>query len=105
DVDYGGLTERYREAAETLVDGYATDAAFNGLSYDPDDERSQVATYAEALGEPGPDTRLPAWGNAPVDPDEVHEAAREDLEAVRGSGRLDGSPTGDAQAEPAPGED
>ena len=105
DVDYDGLAERYREAAETLVDGYATDAAFNGLSYDAADERSQVATYADALGEPGPDTRLPAWENAPVDPDEVREAAREDLDEVRGGDRLDGSATGDAQTEPAPGED
>ncbi|ELZ44667.1 glycosyltransferase-like protein [Halorubrum californiense DSM 19288] len=105
DVDYDGLAEGYREAAETLVDGYATDAAFNGLSYDAPDERSQVATYAEALGEPGPDTRLPAWESARVDPDEVRAAAREDLDAVRGSDRIDGSVTGDAQAEPAPGED
>ena len=111
DVDYDGLAERYREAAETLTDGYAADAAFNGLSYDADDERSQVATYAEALGEPGPDTRLPAWEDAPVDPDEVHEAAREDLDAVRGDGAtgsvdaVGARPTDDGQAEPAPGED
>jgi glucosyl-3-phosphoglycerate synthase len=111
DVDYDGLVERYREAAATLVDGYATDAAFNGLSYDAGDERSQVATYAEALGEPGPDTRLPAWRDAPVGPGEVREAAREDLDAVRGRdaegkiGAVSGSPPDDRQTEPAPGED
>ena len=111
DVDYDGLAERYREAAETLVDGYATDAAFNGLSYDAADERSQVATYAEALGEPGPDTRLPAWRNAPVDPDEVFEAATADLDGARGGGTdggtgAGGSPATDAgQTGPAPGED
>jgi glucosyl-3-phosphoglycerate synthase len=111
DVGYDGLAERYREAAETLVDGYATDAAFNGLSYDAADERSQVATYAEALGEPGPDTRLPAWRNAPVDPDEVFEAATADLDGARGGGTdggtgAGGSPATDAgQTGPAPGED
>ncbi|MDB9278892.1 glycosyl transferase family 2 [Halorubrum ezzemoulense] len=111
DVDYDGLAERYREAAETLVDGYATDAAFNGLSYDAADERSQVATYVEALGEPGPDTRLPAWRNAPVDPDEVFEAATADLDGARGGGTdggtgAGGSPATDAgQTGPAPGED
>ena len=117
DVDYDGLAERYRDAAETLIDGYATDATFNGLSYDAGDERSQVATYADALGEPGPDTRLPAWEDAPLDPSEVREAARGDLDAVRGGGASRGaSADGDAdavggpatesgQTEPAPGED
>ncbi|QAU11809.1 glycosyl transferase family 2 [Halorubrum sp. BOL3-1] len=125
DVDYDGLPERYREAAETLLDGYAADAAFNGLEYDAPGERSQVATYAEALAAPGPDTRLPAWENAPVDPGEVYEAARDDLDAVRDDAGVGGTPaaesdavtepttrnrqaeptTGDGRAEPAPGED
>jgi glucosyl-3-phosphoglycerate synthase len=86
-VDYDGLADRYREAADRLIDGYETDAAFNGLDYDRGDERSQVATYADALGEPGPDTRLPAWRDAPVTPAEIAEAAREDLaEATDGPG-------------------
>jgi len=125
-VDYGGLADRYREAAERLIDGYETDAAFNGLDYDRGDERSQVATYADALGEPGPDARLPAWRDAPVTPAEVGAAARADLadaageatgeprdeasrpggalgEAdVRGNGHR--SPT-DPPSDPAPGED
>ena len=116
DVRYDGLSERYREAAETLIDGYAADAAFNGLSYDAADERSQVATYAEALDEPGADTRLPAWENAPVDPDEVREATRGDLDAVRGDDRsidsagvegdaVSEAVTDDGQIEPAPSED
>jgi len=46
-------------------------------------EREQVETYADALGEPGPDTRLPAWRDAPVTPAEVGDAARADLAAVR----------------------
>ncbi|WP_232745101.1 glycosyl transferase family 2 [Halorubrum aethiopicum] len=85
DVAYDTLPGRYREAAEELVRRYATDAAFNGLAYDRDDERAQVATYADAVAEPGPDTRLPAWSDAPVSPAAVAEAAAADLEAVAGS--------------------
>ncbi|MFW5916787.1 MAG: glycosyl transferase family 2 [Halorubrum sp.] len=79
DVEYDALAERYREAAAGLIRGYETDAAFNGLSYDRDDERAQVETYADALGAPGPDTRLPPWRDAPVSPVEVAEAARADV--------------------------
>ena len=82
DVDYDTLPARYRETAGRLVRRYATDAAFNGLSYDNTDEREQVATYAEAIASPGPDTRLPAWNDAPLAPEEVAEAARGDLEAL-----------------------
>ena len=84
DVDYDALADRYREAATDLVRAYETDAAFNGLAYDREDERSQVETYAAALGEPGPDTRLPAWRDAPITPAEVGEAARADLAAAMG---------------------
>ena len=115
-VDYDGIADCYREAAERLIDGYETDAAFNGLDYDRDDERSQVATYADALGEPGPDTRLPAWRDAPVTPAEVAAAARADLAEttddaagavigdadVRGNGHR---PPADPPSDPAPGED
>ncbi|MFC6752640.1 glycosyl transferase family 2 [Halorubrum tibetense] len=82
DVDYGTLPARYRETADRLVRRYATDAAFNGLAYDGPDEREQVATYAEAIAPPEPDTRLPAWNDAPLAPEAVAEAARGDLEAV-----------------------
>ncbi|WP_255150665.1 glycosyl transferase family 2 [Halorarius halobius] len=81
--DYGTLSNRYREAAATLVDGYALDAAFNGLSYDAADEREQVETYADAVAPPGEDTRLPAWSEAPLSADEVVAAAERDLEAIR----------------------
>ena len=83
DVDYATLTERYCAAAERLIDGYEADAAFNGLSYDRDGEREQVETYATALREPGPDTRLPAWQDAPIDPESVATAAAADLAAAR----------------------
>ena len=120
-VDYGGLADRYREAAEAMIAGYETDAAFNGLDYDRDGERSQVATYADALGEPGPDTRLPAWRDAPITPVEVAEAARADLAAATDDGGSTAAPAGDGDArknghrppteeppepsEPSPGED
>ncbi|MWV63339.1 glycosyl transferase family 2 [Halorubrum sp. JWXQ-INN 858] len=83
DVDYGSLPDRYREAADRLIRGYETDAAFNGLTYDREGEREQVATYADAIAKPGPDTRLPPWNDAPVSPAAVAAAAREDLAAVR----------------------
>ena len=83
--DYGTLPDRYREAADRLTRRYGVDAAFNGLEYDRGDEREQVATYADAVAEPGPDTRLPAWTDTPLSPDDVAEAARADLAAARGS--------------------
>ncbi|GAA0506155.1 glucosyl-3-phosphoglycerate synthase [Halorubrum aquaticum] len=82
DVEYDTLPGRYREAAEELIRRYATDAAFNGLEYDRTDERDQVATYADAVSEPGTDARLPAWEDAPLSPGAVAGAARTDLEAV-----------------------
>jgi glucosyl-3-phosphoglycerate synthase len=97
-VDYDGLADRYREAAEAMIGGYEADAAFNGLDYDPDGERSQVATYADALGEPGPDTRLPAWRDAPITPGEVAEAARADLAAATGDGGSTAAPAGGGDA-------
>ena len=81
-VDYDTLAARYREEADALIHGYETDAAFNGLAYDREDERAQVETYADALGRPGPDTRLPAWRDAPISPVDVAEAARADIAAV-----------------------
>ena len=83
--DYGTLPGKYREAADRLTRRYAADAAFNGLNYDRGDEREQVAMYADAVAEPGPDTRLPAWADAPISPTDVADAARADLAAVRGS--------------------
>jgi glucosyl-3-phosphoglycerate synthase len=83
--DYGTLPDRYREAADRLTRRYGVDAAFNGLEYDRGDEREQVATYADAVAKPGPDTRLPAWTDTPLSPDDVAEAARADLAAARGS--------------------
>ncbi|WP_338741700.1 glycosyl transferase family 2 [Haloplanus salilacus] len=83
DPDYGTLPDRYREAAETLVEGYELDTAFNGLSYDRADELEQAAAYADAIEPPGPDRRLPAWRNAPLSPALIAETATADLEAIR----------------------
>ncbi|EMA64279.1 hypothetical protein [Halorubrum lipolyticum] len=114
EVRYDALADRYREAADGLVRGYETDAAFNGLDYDRAAEREQVATYADALGEPGPDTRLPAWRDAPVTPAEVADAARADLAAARDTGSrgtdrevrtADRPRPADPSADAAPGED
>ncbi len=69
--DFEHLPERYRETATRFVRQYAADAAFNGLSYDPEGERAQVDRYAEAIEPPGADRRLPAWSDAPIGPEEV----------------------------------
>jgi len=84
DPDYETLPDRYRRAAEDLIRGYAADARFNGLDYDPGDEREQVERYAEAIAPPGPDRRLPAWRDAPIHPDEVRTAADRSVEELTG---------------------
>jgi len=77
--EYDGLPDAYREAGRRLVRQYAADAAFNGLEYDRAGELEQVERYAAAVREPGPDHRLPAWEDAPLDGDELLAAARADL--------------------------
>lgn len=88
DPDYETLPTRYRETAERLIRSYAADAAFNDLTYDPSEERDQVASYASAIGPPGSDDRLPAWANAPLDPGRIREAAAADVaDATAGAGK------------------
>jgi glucosyl-3-phosphoglycerate synthase len=82
DIEYATLADRYRTAADSLIDQYAVDAAYNELEFDPGDEREQVDTYAETIGEPGEDTRLPAWREAPISPGAVADAAAADLRAA-----------------------
>ena len=91
DVRYDGLADRYRAAADRLIQGYGTDAAFNGLEYDDAKEREQVETYATAISRPGPDTRLPAWRDAPITPHDVADAVNADTEAAMTRDRLAGS--------------
>jgi len=85
DPEFATLADRYRATAEELIGAYAADAAFNGLRYDREGEREQVATYAEAIGPPGPDRRLPAWEATSVDPEAVRAAAASSLSAVTGA--------------------
>ena len=82
-VDPDAVRERYRTVARRYVNGYAADAGFNGFDYDRAAEDDQVGGYAEAIGDPGPDTRLPAWRDAALDPADVREAATADLDAAR----------------------
>lgn len=81
--EYDALTEQYREEATTLVEQYAADAAFNGLTHDGTAERKQVATYAEAIQPPSADQRLPAWNEAPLAPEAVLDASRAALDDAR----------------------
>ena len=98
DPDYATVADRYRGAAERLIDQYAADAAYNGLDYDRSDELDQVEAYSETVGEPGVDSRLPAWADAPIEPEAIAAAAAADLAAAtedspdpsRGSGGLTG---------------
>ena len=78
--DYDALVDRYHEHADRLVRAYGADAAFNDLDYDAEAERSQTETYADAIAPPGEDERLPAWTDAPLDPEEVAAAAAADAE-------------------------
>jgi glucosyl-3-phosphoglycerate synthase len=80
--DYETLPERYRETARQFVRAYGTDAAFNGLDYPVDEERSQVDQYAEAIVRPVEDTRLPPWADAPIKPADVRDRAVADLREV-----------------------
>lgn len=82
--DYETLPDRYRDAAERLLDRYALDAAFNGLEFDRAAEDEQIGEYADAIGPPTEDTRLPAWRDSPVTRRTVREASRADIEEVGG---------------------
>ncbi|WP_353635177.1 glycosyl transferase family 2 [Halobacterium sp. NMX12-1] len=97
DVDYDALAERYLDAADRFVRAYGADAAFNDLDYDGEQERDQTRTYADAIAEPGADTRLPAWTDTSLDADEVAAAAAADVEeaAARAGGSSDSATDGE----------
>ncbi|MFB6135104.1 MAG: glycosyl transferase family 2, partial [Halanaeroarchaeum sp.] len=80
---YGTLRERYRATAERFVEQYRADARFNGFTFDESAERQQVAAYESAIGPPGDDDRLPAWEDAPVDPETIRTAVDADLDRVQ----------------------
>jgi len=77
--EFETLADRYRAVAGEFVDQYALDAAFNGFEYDRPGELEQVEQYADAIAPPMGDDRLPAWTDAPIDPDDVRTAAAADL--------------------------
>jgi glucosyl-3-phosphoglycerate synthase len=83
---YETLATRYRQAAESLLDGYAADALFNGLSYDRADEREQVGAYADAISPPRTDSRLPAWVDVSIDPGEVVAASERSIAGCSADG-------------------
>ncbi|MFB6168621.1 MAG: glycosyl transferase family 2 [Haloferacaceae archaeon] len=83
EIDHAALRARYHETAARYVDAYATDAGFNGLTYDREREKEQVAAYAEAVAPPtDAPPRLPAWRAAPLAPETVADAAAADLADV-----------------------
>lgn len=81
--DYGTLRERFRDRADRLVAQYAGDAGFNDFGFDREEEREQVARYADAVSPPSYDGRLPAWRDAPIDPEQVTRRSRDALDERR----------------------
>jgi hypothetical protein len=81
--DYETLPGRYRQTAGRLVEQYAADAAFNGLAYDPAGEREQVAAYATSIAPPTGDTRLPAWREVELEPDEIAALSAAAIDTAR----------------------
>ncbi len=79
DLRYETVEDRYRRAAEHLVDAYELDAIFNNLEFDRSEELQQIETYAEALTPLGEDTRLPAWQTTALTPRDVCDAVTTDL--------------------------
>ncbi|MFB6124719.1 MAG: glycosyl transferase family 2 [Halanaeroarchaeum sp.] len=81
--DYDDLSERYRAAATRFLAQYRADARFNDFEFDESAERGQVATYADAIAEPGADDRLPAWSDCSLSRADLREAAAADRDRVR----------------------
>lgn len=81
DPNYETLPARYRNTAGQFVDQYAADAGFNGLEYDPGQEREQIETYAGTIQPPAPNDWLPAWQDAPIDPQQVRSLSAAAIES------------------------
>lgn len=80
--NYDALTDAYRTVARTLIRQYEADARFNGLTFDRDNECTQIDQYAAAIRPPSTDTRLPPWRETELDPQTVLEASQTDLETM-----------------------
>ncbi|QHS17117.1 glycosyltransferase family protein [Halopenitus persicus] len=81
-IDHDALADRYVAAARDLVRSYAMDASFNGFEFDRNAELEQVDTYADAIGPPAADDRLPPWRDSPITVADLREAAAADLREV-----------------------
>ncbi|MEM4781260.1 MAG: glycosyl transferase family 2 [Halalkalicoccus sp.] len=82
DPEFETLPAAYRETADRFTEGYAADAAFNGLSYDCEGERAQIDAYAEAIGhvDGDEDRRLPAWSEVDLEPERIEAASARAIE-------------------------
>lgn len=72
-ISYPTLVDEYMTAGYNLVEQYATDAAFNDLSYDVAAEREQVTLYAETISPPEDVAFLPAWTDTAVDAETIRD--------------------------------
>ncbi|ACV49150.1 MULTISPECIES: glycosyl transferase family 2 [Halomicrobium] len=79
-VEYDRLRDAYTTAADALVDQYAADARFNGLTYDAASEREQVREYVRGVADPGEDRRLPAWDRCGVAPETIRGLSRDAID-------------------------
>jgi glucosyl-3-phosphoglycerate synthase len=91
EVDHDALADRYVAAARDLVRSYAMDASFNAFEFDRSAELEQVDTYADAIGPPAADDRLPRWRDSPISVADLREAAAADLRAVTTAGCREGA--------------
>lgn len=81
--DYPALRERFRTHGDRIVGQYEGDAGFNGFEFDADREREQLRRYADAITPPEEDGRLPAWRDAPIDPEQVMRRSKEAVDERR----------------------
>lgn len=77
-VDRDSLVSDYRDRAMQYLDQYETDAAFNGLIYDREDERRQIVEYARALERSRPPRWLPPIREVNLDVGTLQAVASED---------------------------
>lgn len=79
-IDHEKIRDEYLASGHTLINQYTTDAAYNALQYDPDDERNQLHTYVDSIEPPGPDDRLPSWNKTTLNPTDMKQRAKSDLD-------------------------
>lgn len=84
DLDYDAVEKDFLRAADELIQQYAADAAFNGLTYDEPGEREQSRIYQSSIEPPGSDTRLPAWKETTLTPSDIVAASNVSITEKRG---------------------